>query len=298
MSRSYALSITLRVAVFPAVFQLLLSSYSEAETITLRGRTIDLSGFPNATNTGVPPGTTLKESDGFVVSSSGAVIEGLDIKGGVVIDAPNVTLRNCKITYDGFYVVLIKGGVKGTVIQNCELDNLGSGGQCIAGQGSFLRNNIRNCADGIAVGGNDTLIEGNYIHDMRGTAASHFDGIQADGNFSHLTIRHNTIINDNIQTSAIMVDNYAGPIDDVLIENNLLIGGGYTVYLNEIGKGQLGGGPVTNVTFINNQLAGWHWGGLDLRTELGNMPTISGNINKTTGATIPAWNRPVSKAIR
>ncbi|GLR97788.1 MULTISPECIES: right-handed parallel beta-helix repeat-containing protein [Bradyrhizobium] len=298
MSCSYALSITRRVAFFPAVFQVLLSSYSEAETVTLHGRTIDLSGFPNATNTGVPPGTTLKESDGFVISSSGAVIEGLDIRGGVVIDAPNVTLRNCRITYDGVYVVLIKGGISGTVIQNCEIDNLGSGGQCIAGQGSFLRNNIRNCADGIAVGGNDTVIEGNYIHDMRGTPASHFDGIQADGNFSHLTIRHNTIINENIQTSAIMVDNYAGPINDVLIENNLLIGGGYTVYINEVAKGQLVGGPVTNVTFINNQLFGWHWGGLDLRTELGNMPIISGNINKATGSAIPPGKKPASKPTR
>lgn len=298
MSRSYARSITHRVALFPAVFQLLLASYSEAETITLRGRTIDLTGFPNATNTGVPPEVTLKDAEGFVVRDSGAVIEGLNIRGGVVIDAPNVTLRNCRITYDGFYVVLIKGGIKGTVIQNCEIDNLGSGGQCIAGQGSFLRNNLRNCADGIAVGGDDTLIEGNYIHDMRGTPDSHFDGIQADGNLSHLTIRNNTIINENIQTSAIMVDNYAGPIDGVLIEKNLLIGGGYTVYLNEVAKGQLRGGPVTNVTFINNQLAGWHWGGLDLRTELGNMPTISGNINKMSGATIPASKRPASKAVR
>jgi hypothetical protein len=85
-----------------------------------------------------------------------------------------------------------------------------------------------------------------------------------------------------------MVDNYRGPIDDVLIENNLLLGGGYTVYINEVAKGQLGGGPVTNVTFINNQLAGWHWGSLDLRTELGNIPTISGNIDRTTGANIPA----------
>ncbi|MCK1607130.1 right-handed parallel beta-helix repeat-containing protein [Bradyrhizobium sp. 166] len=298
MSYSYARSIKRCLAVFPALFQLLLSSYSQAETVTLRGRTIDLTGFPNATDTGVPPGTILKESDGFVARTSGAVIEGLDIKGGVVIDAPNVTLRNCRITYDGFYVVLIKGGVTGTVIQNCEIDNLGSGGQCIAGQGSFLRNNIRNCADGIAVGGNNTVIEENYIHDMRGTSASHFDGIQADGNFSHLTIRRNTIINENTQTSAVMVDNYAGPIDDVLIENNLLIGGGYTVYINEVAKGQLGGGPVTNVTFINNQLVRGHWGSLDLRTELGNMPTISGNIDKITGAAIPASKKPASKTVR
>ncbi len=49
-----------------------------------------------------------------------------------------------------------------------------------------------------------------------------------------------------------MLDNYWGPIDQVKIDNNLLVGGGYTVYLDEVAQGQPGGGPVTNVSFTNN----------------------------------------------
>lgn len=244
---------------------------------------LDLSGFPNVSNTGVPAGVVLKPSGALVITTPGAVVEGLDIKGSVIIDAPNVTLKNCKITDSGFDVVLIKPGITGVTIQDCEIDNQGVGGQGIAGQGTFLRNNIHDCADGIDVRGDNTLIEGNYIHTMRGTQDSHFDGIQADGKFSNLTIRRNTVINENTQTSALMLDNYWGPIDNVLIEENLLIGGGYTVYINEMGTGQPGGGPVTNVRFINNRLFGGYWASLDLRTQLGNKPVISGNKNHVTG---------------
>jgi hypothetical protein len=244
---------------------------------------VDLSSFPNAANTGVPAGVVLKPSGNLVITTPGAVVEGLDIKGSVVIDAPNVTLKNCKVTDPGYAVVLIKAGITGTTIQDCEIDNEGTGGQGITGQGTFLRNNIHDCADGINVGGDNTLIEGNYIHMMRGTADSHFDGIQADGKFSNLTIRRNTVINEYTWTSAVMLDNYWGPIDNVVIEENLLIGGGYTVYINEMGAGQPGGGPVTNVRFINNRLTGGYWGSLDLRTQLGNKPTISGNRNHLTG---------------
>jgi hypothetical protein len=89
-----------------------------------------------------------------------------------------------------------------------------------------------------------------------------------------------------------MLDNYWGPIDNVVIENNLLAGGGYTVYLGEMKSGQPGGGPVTNVRFVNNRVSGGYWGPLYLRTELGNMPLISGNRNHLTGGLLPGQQRP------
>lgn len=238
-----------------------------------------LSGYPNSTNTGVVKGVSLQRSDGLVIDTPGKVIENLEIVGQVVVNAPNVTIRNTRIVSNAFSVVLIRKGVAGVTIQNCEIDNQGAGGQGIAGQGTFIANNIYGVADGIDVRGDNTVIEGNYIHDMRGTSDSHFDGIQADGNFVNLTIRGNTVINEHSQTSAVMLDNYWGPIDRVVIENNLLIGGGYTVYINEMRSGQPGGGPVTNVSFINNRLGGWRWGPLDLRMQLGNKPKMSGNTN-------------------
>jgi hypothetical protein len=156
---------------------------------------------------------------------------------------------------------------------------MGGGGQGIAGQGTFLNNNIHGAADGIAVNGDNTVIQNNYIHDMQGTSGSHFDAIQADGGFSNLLISHNTIINQQIQTSAIMLDNYWGPIDSVKIDNNLLIGGGYTTYINEMASGQPGGGTVTNVSYTNNHVGGGYFGDLNLRMELGDNVVMSGNVS-------------------
>jgi hypothetical protein len=49
---------------------------------------IDTSGFPDFINTGVPAGVTLTPSGGMVINTSRAVIEGLDIRGQVTINAP------------------------------------------------------------------------------------------------------------------------------------------------------------------------------------------------------------------
>lgn len=250
-----------------------------------------ISGFPDATTTGPPPGIVLKPSGDLVINTPGTVVENVDVKGSVVIDAPNVTLRNCKVTYGGYNAVLVRPGNTGAVVENCEIDNLGGGGQGIAGFGKFLRNNIHDCSDGIDIRGDNTEIRENFIHSMRGGADAHFDGIQADGSFSNIIIDHNTVINEHAQTSALMLDNYWGPIDNVSITNNYLQGGGYTVYIQEIAKGQRGGGPVTNVVVTNNRIGRGYWGNFDIRSELGHPPFLSGNVNAKTGGLLPGQSR-------
>jgi hypothetical protein len=257
---------------------------------------VDVAGFPDATNTGTPAGLMLKPVGPLVINTPAVIIQGLDISGGVVIKAPNVILLNSKVTSGGFYVVRIEKGLTGVVIQNCEIDNQGAGRVGISGQGKFIANNIHGAADGINVWGDDTVIQDNYVHGMAGPSSAHFDSIQADGAFKNLIIEHNTIINDHGQTSTIMLDNYWGPIDNVKINNNLLVGGGYTVYINESAKGTAGpAGPVTNVSFTDNVLVKGHWGYLDIRSELGNKPIVSGNVDKITGAKLPNQSTSIRK---
>ncbi len=151
------------------------------------------SGWPDATNTGLPPGVTLTASGDLVITKAGTVISGLDIKGTVTIAAANVTLENCKIESGGFFLVNIKSGVTGAVVQNCEINGLGtsgSDGSCgINGQGTFLNNNIYNVENGINVSGTQsgsTVIQGNYIHGLSSGGSPHYDGIQIDGaRFQH-----------------------------------------------------------------------------------------------------------------
>jgi hypothetical protein len=262
---------------------------SEADAVPPATHKADSSelSFPDATNTGVPPGMKLTPSGPLVIKTPGAVIEGLDISGDVVIDAPNVTLRNCKITSGGYYVVKISKGLTGVTVQNCNIDNQGAGGVGISGEGAFIGNNIQGCVDGINIWGDDTVIKNNYIHNMSGPSAAHFDTIQADGAFSNLLIEHNTLINEQSQTSVLMLDNYWGPINNVTINDNFMAGGGYTVYIAEVAKGQAGGGRVTNVSFTNNVLVKGYWGYWNIRAELGDNPVLYGNLDKKTGRLIP-----------
>ena len=75
-----------------------------------------IAGFADATNTGVPPGVTLRRSESLAINTAGAIIEGLDMQGTVTINANNVTLKNCKVTGGGWAVINITSGKTGVVI--------------------------------------------------------------------------------------------------------------------------------------------------------------------------------------
>ncbi|WP_247485099.1 Ig-like domain-containing protein [Bradyrhizobium sp. 193] len=234
------------------------------------------TAWPDATNTGVSAGVTLTPYYGdLVINTAGAVISGLDIHGSVFINAPNVTLENCKVTTDAFYAVRVAAGVTGAVVQHNEINGVGSGNDGdygIMGQGKFIANNIYNVENGIGVDGGNTLIQDNYIHDMIASGSPHYDGISIDGKNSNITISHNTVINDHTQTAAIMIDNYFGPVSNVTVDNNLLYGGGYNIY----SSAQFDGGSVTGVSVTNNHVGGGYWGPTAFT---GNSPVYTGNVD-------------------
>jgi hypothetical protein len=230
--------------------------------------------FPDATTTGVPCGMTLSPSGSLTINTPGAVIEGLDIRGSVTILADNVTLMNCKITSDDWAVINVVGN--GDVVENCEINGMvGDGTRGISGQGTFLNNNIYNVEDGIYITGSNTDIEGNYIHDLQSSNSSpHYDGIQTDsdsGGYSNITISYNSVVNQNTQTSAVNISNYFGPISNVNIDNNLLVGGGYTIYVD----GQFSGGPITQVSVTNNHIGPGYYGPTDFNQT---SPDYTGNV--------------------
>jgi hypothetical protein len=239
--------------------------------------------WPDATNTGVPRGVTLKSNGHLWISKPGTVVSGLDIEGTVDIDAANVTLMNSRIRGARYAVVLIKQGTQGVVVQDCEIDGIGSGNDGssgIQGGGTFRRNNIYHVENGFALNAS-SIIEDNYVHDLLASGSPHYDGIQIDGEVSDVTIRHNTVINQYTQTSAVMIDNYFGPISNISVDNNVLIGGGYTVY----SSAQFDGGPVTGVSFTNNRLGQGKWGYASI---VKNTPVWRGNVDHATGRALGA----------
>ena len=214
-------------------------------------------GFPDASNTGVPAGVTLKPSGSLVITKAGTVIDGLNITGQVEILAPNVTIQNSRITTTSWAAIYIQQGVKGTVVKDLEISNYGDGANHsngIAGEGTFLRNDIFHVENGIGVLG-PSLIQDNYIHDMQASGAPHYDGIEINGG-GDVTIRHNTVINDFTYVSAVMINNDFEPVWNVVVDNNYLAGGGYTVYSD----GRFDGGAISGVSFTNNLMGEGTWG--------------------------------------
>ena len=62
-----------------------------------------LPAYPDANCTGVPAGTTLTPSGGLTITTAGTVIDGRDITGQVVVNAPNVTIRNSRIRSNAMF---------------------------------------------------------------------------------------------------------------------------------------------------------------------------------------------------
>ncbi len=238
----------------------------------------DTPRWPDQTNTGVLAGHALRPSEPLRIKTPGVTVTDLDIKGSVEILASNVTLKNSRIRNAGFDVVRIHPGATGVVVENCEIDGVGTGNDGsngIRGAGLFLRNNIYNVENGITLDGS-AIIRGNYIHNLLASGKPHYDGIQIDGGVSDVTIEYNTVVNQHGQTSTVMIDNYFGPISNIRVENNRLIGGGYTVYSD----GQFRTDLISGVSFINNRLQKGYWG---YHSFVKNDPVWRGNVNDATG---------------
>jgi Right handed beta helix region len=237
------------------------------------------SGFPDATNTGVPPGVTLTRSGSITIDTAGAVVSGLDITGQVVISAQNVTLRNCKVRATTFVGVYVTG--TGAMIENCEVISVYSNGSTkgiwfddTATGGAVRKCNIHDVEDGVYISTKNITVTDNYIHDLNSTGFDpHYDGIQLHGGVtSDVTIRHNSVIVALDRNSAITM----GTVQNVLIDGNRLSGGGYTIHVD----GRFGEGTVSGVSITNNRF-GSHT--VDYMTFERAMPVVRGNVDDVTG---------------
>jgi hypothetical protein len=248
------------------------------------------TGFPDASNTGVPSGTTLTPYTGTLhITTDGAVISGLDIRGNVVVDAANVTIINCRIATNSYYG--ISGDASNLTVQNSEINGQGKvgGSYGIMASGTFIGNNIYGYENGIGVAGSNTVIKGNYIHDLSDPAGvdGHYDGIAlhgGDGGESNILIEGNTVLGRD--TSDIFIKNNFGPISNVTVTNNYLGSGpGYNIYVD----GRADGGPITGVTITNNYLEKGVYGYYSIDNS---SPVVSGNHEYLAGA-LPTAPDPV-----
>ena len=221
-------------------------------------------GFPDVSNTGVKPSVPRQDVNGNVkLSTAGAVFQNATLHGTIIVTAPNVTIRNVQIFSNSDYPIRSigsEGNTGGLLVEDVEVNMLGElNSVAIAFDHYTLRrafiHNGADCAhlgsdvtieDTLCVDGPDTNNDGWPDSDSFCNGPEHFDGFQSDGGHD-LTIRHNTIRNPCAQTSAILMSTNGGHIESVVIDDNLMAGGGYTVYC-----GTDSGGIVPNETYTNN----------------------------------------------
>ncbi|ANY82173.1 hypothetical protein BB934_27850 (plasmid) [Microvirga ossetica] len=238
--------------------------------------------FPTAVNTGVPSGITLTPSGNIIVTKAGTVLDGLDIKGSVVIRADNVTIKNSKITSSSYTGVKVESGYKGASVVNCDIDGLGAyaGSHGIQGSGTFSGNDIRGFENGITLNAGASVVRGNYLHDFAAAGSPHYDGIQVQGGQNGVLIENNTIILNHGQTGAIFLQSYFGNMNDITIRHNYVDGGGYTMYFDGSKNTTY---RMTNITWEENYNGKGYWGHEYVKPDAaGNLPTRIGNINVET----------------
>ena len=219
----------------------------------------------------MPPGTKLRAVPGDVTSgpgwswssryttvfaTDGADLNGLDIAGMVDVEGSDITIRNTRITEHSFANVLVRSGSSKVTVRDTEV--VGSGTGCGAGiqvqDGIAItvqRVNVHRCSTGIQQ--DRGSITDSYIWDLIVVPdGSHVNGItsNAGSGGSGLTIRHNTIFNPLDQTDAVSLFQDFGVQQDVTIDNNLLAGGGYTIYGGEGSEG-----ATRNIRITNNRIS-------------------------------------------
>jgi hypothetical protein len=276
--------------------------------------TPDACGFPDATSTGVPAGTTLKTVPSQVssgpgwtydatqqvvqVTGNGAVLSGLYIPYTVNVKASNVTISKDKIVATGAtsYGVSLRHTANVTVSDSTITGlNAGSGRLMVGVKDIYgdtsgtqiLRDNIAWTGTGIQLDAG--VIEGNYIHSPGYRPGDHVNGITSNGGTAPLLIRHNTIYIDRSQTDAIGLFEDFGAQANRTITGNLLAGGGYAIYCGQ----NRGGPPARNIVVTGNRIShrffanGGYWGPATAFNPRGRGDTWAGNTWDGTGRTVP-----------
>ncbi|GAA0714170.1 hypothetical protein GCM10010199_13950 [Dactylosporangium roseum] len=206
-----------------------------------------LPAYPTAACAGVPADTALTAVDGdLTIDVPNTVVDRKNIRGCVNVRAPGVVIRRSKVSCANFIAIASFAGAytgTGLLIEDTEIDCRSTRGTAV-GDTNFTarRVNVHGCENGFDVD-TDVVIADSYIHDLYNSAEAGTDGIQfAIGR--NVTVTHNTIY-ANGGTSAIIT--HPTTTTNVVISDNLLAGGAYTLYCPRDSS--------TNLQVVNNHFS-------------------------------------------
>jgi hypothetical protein len=259
---------------------------------------------PDATNTGVPAGTTLKTYSGtLVVNTNGTVVDGQDISNGLEIHANNVIVKNTRVragSGDGLYIY---PGSTGTIVQDTEVGG-GANGTTYTGVGVGIvigDNSAKSAAttqlkcvrvhhtiDGLRSDGNLTVTN-SYIYAPDPGTGYHGDGSQSTG-WSNMIFKHNVIVgglNAAIFLNTESPNPSIGAAGSIVIDSNWLGGfdrgsgdqTSFPLYVN-------GGIASNSVSVTNNRFIRGPWYAPAFDCSGTAISTWSNNVYDDNGAAI------------
>jgi len=184
---------------------------------------------------GVLDESLLVDSDRIVVSESGTVVENVHVHGDIEIveGATNVTIRNFRITTDGYWGIFVRDG-SDIVIEDGEIDGMDSIDDAIRGASyTAQRLYIHDIGGDSFKADGDNLIECNYVTSIGQAPGAHGDGVQMMGDGEIYLTANNFDLTSGELTACIFpfgTDPVSGP---VYADGNRLTGGAYIVYCHE-----------------------------------------------------------------
>ena len=208
--------------------------------------------WPSASNTGVPPGTTLRNSGGLSLRTDNQHVTGLNITGCVNVHARNVRITKSKINCGSpAYAIRTLNTAVNLIVEDVEINGLGQNAVTICcGNYTLRRVNMYGMTDGPRLGTNTAVID-SYIHDLARLPGTHNDALQITGG-SGVVVRHNTLQVYDAATrdpmnACIMVGSETAPsTNNMVFEDNYCDGGNWSIGV----RTDL---VATNLVFRNNK---------------------------------------------
>jgi Right handed beta helix region len=176
----------------------------------------------------------------LTITQPRAIVDGLDVAGCLTVSASNVTVRRSRFhsaSFCGSNLVAVIAPATGVLLEDVEVDGELSNPKyaAVSGGGGYTcrRCDVHGAGQGFNVWGSaPVVIEDSFVHDLyvREDLGSHNEDVITNGFSAGLTLRHNRLENGYGQTAAISLFADFAAVQKITVDDNLLAGGGYTIY--------------------------------------------------------------------
>lgn len=199
------------------------------------------SGPPGPSTTGVPAGTQLRRSGPLRITTPGTVIDGLDVSGSIVIAAPDVVIRNTRVTANSADVARVIEGsddAQNVMIEDVEVDGAGLADIGVdVSRATLSRLDVHGANDGVRMG-RDIVLQDSWVHDLVRKGELHPDAVQGIS-AKDVQIIDNVLdpraTEGDLGNAAIMLSSDSGDMTsrNVVIRGNVLDGGNYSINISK-----------------------------------------------------------------